>query len=130
MAGGRPMKFKTVKELKDKCDAFFTKMDEEKLPYTITGLALALHTSRETLCDYQEKDEYSDTIKEAKMKCQNYAEQRLYMGGQAAGPIFALKNFGWRDQQEIKHSGHIATKEQRDASVRAAIPTPFTPENE
>jgi hypothetical protein len=108
MAVGRPMKFKTVKELKDKCDAFFARMDKKNLPYTITGLALALQTSRETLCDYQEKDDYSDTIKEAKLKCQNYAEQRLYMGGQAAGPIFALKNFGWSDKQEIDHTGKVS----------------------
>ena len=108
MAVGRPMKFKTVKELKDKCDAFFAQREAEGKPYTITGLALALGTTRETLCDYGEKDDYSDTIKEAKAKCQDYAEQRLYMGGPAAGPIFALKNFGWSDKQEIDHTGKVS----------------------
>jgi hypothetical protein len=121
MPGGRPLKFKSVKHLQDQIDAFFLKCETDKLPYTITGLALALDTSRETLCDYEGKDEYSDAIKRAKLMCQNYAEQRLYMGGQAAGPIFALKNFGWSDKHEVEHSGHIATKDQRDAAVAAAL---------
>jgi len=119
---GRPLKFKTVEELQKKIDAYFDSCWEEReekdgngdvfkrykvqiTPYTITGLALALDTTRETLMDYEEKDGYSDTIKMAKLRCQNFAEQQLFTGKNAAGPIFALKNYGWRDKIENELTG-------------------------
>ena len=86
--GGRPLKFKSVKELQQKIDAYFAECDPhwveegawvqarddkrkliydadglpvqtwkvsmvktKQIPYTITGLALALDTTRETLLD-------------------------------------------------------------------------------
>ncbi len=103
-AGGRPLKFQSVDELQKKIDAFFIDADTKEEPYTITGLALALDTTRETLMDYQHRDEYSDTIKRAKLRVHNYAEKRMYTG-HPTGPIFALKNFGWSDTQKLEHTG-------------------------
>jgi|CXWL01.1.fsa_nt_gi hypothetical protein len=74
-------------------------------PYTITGLALALHTTRETLMDYQEKDEYSDAVKDAKVRCHNYLEIHGLHGEMApAKAIFALSNYGWKNPQHIDHT--------------------------
>lgn len=125
--GGRPLKFKSVEELQAKIDAYFAecdphivtktvlkfdkKLDEyfekevrvmtTQIPYTITGLALALDTSRETLLDYEAKDEYSDTVKRAKLKIHNYTELKLFESN-ATGPIFNLKNnYGWKDKTEV-----------------------------
>lgn len=76
----------------------------EQKHYTITGLALALDTTRETLLDYQERPEFSDTIKAAKVKIENYWEE-LLIGGNATGPIFNLKNnYGWKDKTESELS--------------------------
>lgn len=105
MPAGRPLKFKSVKEVEEKIEAYFKDCRINAEPYTITGLAIALDTTRETLLDYQNKDEYSDTIKTAKLKCQNYAEKHLYTGKNVVGAIFNLKNnYGWRDQKEIDHT--------------------------
>jgi hypothetical protein len=49
--------------------------------------------------------EFVDAIKRAKLKCHNYAEKQLYLAKSAQGPIFALKNFGWKDTQNIEVSG-------------------------
>jgi hypothetical protein len=117
--GGRPRKYQTVEELSVLIDQYFETCDkgeivevydkkeqtvktiERKIPYTITGLGLALNMSRQDLLNYQH-DEFFDTIKTAKEKCENYAELRLMSGDmQAAGPIFALKNYGWADKQDI-----------------------------
>lgn len=69
-------------------------------PYTITGLALALDTSRETLLDYEDKEDFSDTIKKAKDKCHNYVENSL-LTSNPTGAIFNLKNnYGWKDKTE------------------------------
>lgn len=144
--GGRPLKFKSVKELQGKIDAYFAECDPhmveatewvearendgklkkdtngltylvevhhkkltDQIPYTITGLALALDTSRETLINYEDKEEYFDTIKRAKIKCQNYAERSLF-STTPTGPIFNLKNnYGWQDktEQNINHQGNV-----------------------
>jgi hypothetical protein len=70
---------------------------------TITGLALALDTTRATLMEYEERDnELSVIIKRAKTTVEYYYEQ-----GAAAGEIhpavgiFALKNFNWTDVIQI-----------------------------
>jgi len=107
---GRPLKFKSVEDLEKKIDAYFAKCDEKEEPYTITGLCLALGTYRDVLLDYENLDnrkEFSNAIKRAKLRCQNYAEQQMYLKQNPAGPIFALKNYGWRDKQEIEHSGEM-----------------------
>lgn len=94
---GRPMKFKSVEEIQPLIDKYFEDTPDERL--TITGLALALKTSRETLMNYEGKDEFFDTIKDAKDKIQESYEISLRKRGNA-GDIFALKNFGWKDKQE------------------------------
>lgn len=133
--GGRPLKFKTVEILQKKIDAYFADCDphlievtefildpvlkeylqkvvsrmSDQKPYTITGLALALDTSRETLLEYQglvegrkKKDKYADAIKKAKLRCQNYAESHLFSGKNATGAIFNLKNnYKWRDESVV-----------------------------
>lgn len=99
MMAGRPPKFKSVKELQKKIDAYFVRCEKEDEPLMITGLALALDTTRDTLMDYEGKDEFSDTIKKAKLKIEHAYELRNIKRGNA-GDIFALKNFGWKDKTE------------------------------
>ena len=123
--GGRPLKFETVQELQDKIKAYFEscwrpKLDmfgnrikdketgqevlEQFKPYTISGMAVFLDTSRETLMDYQDEEKrpgYSDTIKAAKEVCYAYTEESLFMGKNPSGSIFSLKNnYGWKDQTQ------------------------------
>lgn len=101
---GRPLKFQSVDEMQEAIDRFFLDCDEKDDPYTVTGLALALDTTRKSLCEYEDLPEFSNTIKKAKARVENYAEKRLFTG-QPTGPIFALKNFGWRDAQDLNHGG-------------------------
>lgn len=98
---GRPFKFNSPKELEEKGMAFIKKCKKSKEPITITGLCLALETNRETLMNYEKKDEFFDTIKRLKLYAENYAEEKLFSGRNTVGAIFALKNFGWRDTFEI-----------------------------
>lgn len=70
---------------------------------TVTGLAVALDTSRETLMEYTDRPEYTDTIKKAKDFIHFATEQLLANGGaQPAGVIFSLKNnWGWKDKTDL-----------------------------
>jgi transcriptional regulator of met regulon len=121
MPAGRPLKYQDINKLQQDIDAYFALCDKGKeievydkktqevkkitvpIPYTITGLAMALDTYRQTLLNYEVKEEFMDTIKKAKQRVENYAELRLMKGDLfPASAIFALKNHGWKDQQEIK----------------------------
>jgi len=114
----KPMKFPSVKDLSDKIDAYFDKCDKTHMPYCITGICLELDTTRQTLLSYEKcmeiewlkrlddvaKRAYVDTIQKAKLRCQNYAEIQLLNPACTKSPIgsiFALKNYGWADRQEI-----------------------------
>lgn len=101
MPGGRPLKFKSVEELDKKIDAYFSSTPKDE--WTWTGLAIALDTTRETLGDYKRKDEYSDSLKRALLKVHNAYEIDLRKKGHS-GIIFALKNFGWKDKQEVDNT--------------------------
>jgi len=104
MAGGRPLKFQSVEEMDKLIQEYFKNTKEEEL--TITGLALALDTDRKTLINYENRDEFFNTIKKAKTRIENSYEKSLRKNGRT-GDIFALKNFGWQDKQEIDSSINV-----------------------
>lgn len=109
MPAGRPLKFKTPEELQEKISEYFALCEKRGTQPFITELAYHLDTSRETLVNYEEKNEYFDTIKKAKLRCELAIEKRLNEGkSQVAGLIFNLKNnYGWRDrtEQDITSAG-------------------------
>lgn len=138
--GGRPPKFKNVEELEIEIDEYFASCWTQKIdasgnpmflrdktgkktnkkimvqfePYIISGLAVTLGMTRETLLQYERKDEFSDTIKRAKQRCEAYAEASLFIGRNPVGAIFNLKNnYGWRDKAETEHSGSLIWREEQ-----------------
>lgn len=140
--GGRPLKFKDVASLQQKIDEYFGDCDPhiaekqvirmnvdgkqyvatekvitEQKPYTITGLAVALDTSRKVLRDYEsgmhddpeksesEREQFSNTITRAKVRIEQYAEQHLFTGKSPAGAMFNLKNnYGWEDRTVVDNN--------------------------
>ena len=74
-------------------------------PLTITGLALALgFNSRQSLLNYQEKEEFLDTIARAKARVEQYVEERLFDKDGANGAKFSLANNfeGWKEKKQIE----------------------------
>ena len=65
---GRPMKYKSVKAMQNDIDNYFKECDASGRPYTVSGLAYALGTNRQTLLNYEENEEFFDTIKRAKAR--------------------------------------------------------------
>lgn len=133
---GRPLKFKTVDELNlaiqtyfDQCDPHIVKHMEasgfnergqtmwatreimtEQRPYTMTGLALAINLTRQSLLNYQDRsDEFFDSIEGARQRCQEYAERQLF-SPYANGAKFSLinnfkgKHQDWSDKHEVDHT--------------------------
>ncbi len=95
---GRPLKWNSPEELQNEINGYFKKTPEDKI--TITGLVLYLNTSKRLLLNYQEKKEYKEIIEMAKLRVENAYEVDLRKKGRS-GDIFALKNFGWTDKQEM-----------------------------
>lgn len=126
MPAGRPPLFSSAIELQEKIEEYFENQygkvvesdgeegDDIKVPgynITITGLAFYLgFESRQSFYDYEKNSEFSYIIKRARLQVESAYESNLY-GKNPTGSIFALKNMGWSDKQEIdqktEHSGGI-----------------------
>lgn len=104
MTIGRPLKYTSAEEMQKDIDKYFAECDEKNKPYTVSGLAYALGTNRQTLINYENKEAFFDTIKRAKAKIELYNEEMLYSKDvSTTGVIFNLKNnYGWKDKQEIE----------------------------
>ena len=128
---GSPPKYKTPEEMQKVIDKYFKDCDGEYIildgcavtdkdghpvktkerPLTITGLALALgFTSRQALLNYEGKPEFVDTIKRAKAKVEQYAEERLFDKDGVNGAKFNLSNNfkGWSEKQQIDSKVNLA----------------------
>ncbi len=108
MPGGRPLKFNSVEELSDTIQEYYDTFAEggkrHGRPQTISGLAFALDVCTQTLLNYEEKDEFFATIKRAKQLVEIDYEENLH-GNNSTGSIFALKNFNWKDSQNLNLGG-------------------------
>lgn len=111
MAGWRPLLFENKEILQEKIDGYFkscyrinedTWVNECIRPLTISWLAVELETSRRTLVNYEESEEFFHTIKKAKERIENWTEEQLYRNTQVTGVIFNLKNnYEWKDKSEV-----------------------------
>lgn len=119
---GRHPMYKSKEEIQEKIDKYFEECEGKVLedkdgnpilnkyggviimgskPPTVTGLALALgFTSRQALLNYQDKEEFVDTITRAKSRVEQYAEERLFDRDGSHGAQFSLRNNfkGWKSK--------------------------------
>jgi len=96
--GGRPRKYDSPEEFDEMVDNYYRHCRATGEPITWTGLALYLgFSSRQSIDEYKKYDGFSDSVKRAKSLVEYGYEKLLHRGSNAAAPIFALKNFGWRD---------------------------------
>lgn len=107
--GGRPRKFDSADEIYQEGLQYIEGILAEDKHLTFTGLCIALGTTKETFNEYEsgkydtDNEVFSILLKDLKQRCENYAENRLY-GNNPTGAIFALKNYGWKDKQEIEQN--------------------------
>ena len=105
--GGRPSTFKTVEELENRIEEYRQECIEKESNPTITGLAYFLGFSdRHSFYDYEKREVFSHTIKRARLWIESIYESRLFSNS-PTGPIFALKNFGWKDKTEVDMNGKL-----------------------
>lgn len=129
---GRPPKYKTPEEMQAAIDEYFEAHKPKPMlnedgkvlttakgspiielnPPTISGLALHLgFSNRTSLYEYEKESEFSDTIKTARSRCEEFIESNGMSGNiPPAVAIFSLKNYGWTDKQEVEHSGNMQSE--------------------
>ncbi len=120
--GGRPPLYKTPEELQKAVDEYFLNPPNKRkvykggstteyteIPfYAVSGMALALgFESRQSLYDYDKRDDrFSYIIKRARLFIESEYEVAL-RDNNVTGIIFALKQMGWKDKQELKLYGNL-----------------------
>lgn len=116
---GRPRKIKSVRQFEERAEAYFGECEAKREPALLTGLILALGLcSREGLDEYGRRPEFADSVKKAKLRIEMEYEKALH-GRSPTGPIFALKNFGWTDKQDVELSGGVKVKTLADLIMDA-----------
>lgn len=117
--------YRSAKALEKKMDEYFAKMDEEKTPYTISGLALHLGMyDTSLLWKYSSKPLFEQAVKKAKLKIQNSIDVAMMnnksIHGKAIsipGTIFYAKNaLHYRDVVENQGDKQISI------SINLSIP--------
>lgn len=102
-AVGRPRVIPSPEEFDRRVDSYFDLCRANNEPILLTGMVLALGlVSKDSFYHYETYPEFSDSVKRARTLVEMEYEKRLNLAQSATGPIFALKNFGWKDKQEIE----------------------------
>ena len=107
---GAAPKYSDVEEFQEKIDDYFDSIIKRNgewiKPPTVSGLALHLgFVDRRSMYHYRDKDNFYAPVKRAIAMIEMYHEEKIAEGKNCAGNIFALKNFGWSDRQEVVQKG-------------------------
>lgn len=113
---GRPRLYSTPEQLQKEIDKYFaeqvgvttigiakdgTPITQIKAP-TISGLNYFLgFCERTSLDEYAKDPAFYLTVKRAKLRIHQFAEQQLFENGKPTGAIFWLKNNGWRAEETV-----------------------------
>ena len=102
---GKPRLYETAEELRDKINEYFENCLNNLERPLLTGLALYLgFASKQTIYDLENSDAnpaFSYLIKRARSAIEYIYETGLWNPQTVTGSIFALKQFGWVDNQKI-----------------------------
>jgi len=142
VTAGKPRSFKTVAELQDGIDNYYSECKASRVtgvfkgleveltePLTVSGLASSLGVSRDTVHTYatgeydDEDNKYSDTIKKAVSFIERDKVTKAMLGVyDKTICIFDLKNnHGWKDQQHIENSGSQGRTHTLDSESIAKV---------
>lgn len=114
---GRPRAIKSAAEFEKLAEKYFNDCEENGKKISWTGLCLAVGvTSRQGLDKYKNGTHGSDfvgPIKRALLRVEQSYEER----GDTFS-IFALKNFNWRDKQEVDVTVHDPAERLKRAESR------------
>ena len=95
-------KYENEKELMEKVEAYFNETPPKE--QTRAGLCVYLGISKNTFLNYHKGtlgDKIAEVMDWACTRLENKYELDLNHKPNPTGPIFALKQYGWKDAQEV-----------------------------
>ncbi len=124
VTAGQPKKFK-FKQLQDRIVKYFehcTQGKEFDEKPTLTGLAMVCGMyGRRQYLEYEGYPEFSPLLKCARTFVESSYERCLNKNSGAAGPIFALKQFGWKDTIEQTNKDENVDPETLQKEIASLI---------
>lgn len=100
MPAGRPIEY-TPERIQEIIEYMEKYIEDSAIP-SIAKFAYISNMSRQALYEHSE---FSDMLKRLKDKREAALEEKLFSDPRfATGTIFALKQMGWSDKQEIDHT--------------------------
>lgn len=97
----RRIEYSSPAILREMVNSYFDECDALDVPYTVSGLCLSVGYSRERLLTTSADNELGDVISQAKLLIEQQIEYRLSKDDKPQGLVFALKNMGWTDRQQL-----------------------------
>ena len=109
---GRPPLWKTKEDLEKSLDGFFEWCESNSYIPDVEGMAVYLDCSRETICQYEKLEEFSDTIKKVKNKIAFHKKQGA-MSGKINPTVFVFdfkNNHHYNDKTEVDNNINLGDK--------------------
>lgn len=101
----RPRIFESVEAMQAPARAY---LDKNADRLTMAGLCNALGIPRQTLHEYEKREEFSDLIKSWRAEVEACVEATLLYGKNQTGAIFWLKNHaGYKDTQHTENNHNV-----------------------
>lgn len=100
---GRPLKFKTPKDLQKSIDDFFDLVKSGQEAPSIAALAYHLGTNKQTILNYQEKDGFREIIEDTKLYIEKEFTAKAYKS-EIPQSIFIFTgkaHYGYEEKQSI-----------------------------
>ncbi len=91
------MKFKTKQELLDAIKAYADYCELNSKPMTIAGLSYFTGITRQTIYNYESRDEFKPVIEDMRNRILMNLEELLLTKNNVGGVIFLLKQHGYAD---------------------------------
>lgn len=100
--------FETPEEFAAKFEEFCELVDGDEKRPTMSELAWFMgFASRQSIYDYRKKEGFEYISNRIILFCERHLENQLFDGRGDGGLVFALKQFGWHDKQQIEHSEKV-----------------------
>jgi hypothetical protein len=101
---GRPRTWKSPEDMLVAGNAYLDECRATGEVLTIAGLALSLDLSYDSLNDYQDRPEFSATVKKLKSRILQQCERKFYEP-YPTGAIWHSKQLGFKDRSEVTNTG-------------------------
>lgn len=118
----KTIRYKNPLILMEMINAYFDECDALETPYTISGLCLSIGYSRNRLLEATQNDEIGEVIVQARLLIEQQHEHTLYTGKKPQGTIFALKNMGWVDRQQMDFGAADGSQAKAQYTIEVVRP--------